>query len=286
MRPGDARVTPDWLRLREPADAAARAASLAAEAAGRMPAAGRLVIHDLGSGTGSMCRWLAPRLPAGGAGPGHEARQDEARQDEARQHWVLHDRDAGLLARAEAGLAGLPVTVETRVGDLTLLGRELRGAALVTASALLDMLTAEELDRVVASCVAAGCPALLTLSVTGEVELSPADPLDAPIGEAFNAHQQRTVAGRRLLGPAAPAAAVSAFTRLGSTVRTRPSPWRLGPAQAGLALAWLQGWVGAACEQDPGLAAAAGRYADRRRAQAAAGGLGVIVHHEDVLAWR
>ena len=77
------RVSPEWLDLREPADAAARSAELAGRLARQLPATGPLVIHDLGGGSGAMGRWLAPRLP----GP---------------QHWVLHDRDADLLERAVA----------------------------------------------------------------------------------------------------------------------------------------------------------------------------------------
>ena len=56
------RVSPAWLRLREPADAAARASDLVEPIRMRLPERGRAVIHDLGSGTGSMGRWLAPRL--------------------------------------------------------------------------------------------------------------------------------------------------------------------------------------------------------------------------------
>ena len=48
----------EWLRLREAADAAARSRDLVAALLGRYP-----VIHDLGTGTGSMGRWLAPQLP-------------------------------------------------------------------------------------------------------------------------------------------------------------------------------------------------------------------------------
>ena len=165
----------DWLALREPADAAARAPDLVERLSVRPGA----VIHDLGSGTGSMARWLAPRLP----GP---------------QHWILYDRDADLLRRAAADLPAA-VTVETRQRDITrLTAADLAGADLVTASALLDMLTADEVERMVAAC--AGIPTLLTLSVTGRVELTPADPLDAEISAAFNAHQRRTVGGRTLLG--------------------------------------------------------------------------------------
>ena len=71
-------------------------------------------------------------------------------------------------------------------------------------------------------------PALITLSVVGRVDLTPADPLDERIGEAFNAHQRRTTGGRRLLGPDARDLAADLFTRRGVEVLVRSSPWRLG----------------------------------------------------------
>ncbi len=266
------RAFADWLALREAADAAARAPDLVERVRRHLAGRPRAVIHDLGSGTGSMGRWLAPRLP----GP---------------QHWIMYDRDAGLLDRAAAGMAGItaadgaPVTVQTRRGDITrLTAADLGGAGLVTASALLDMLTAEEVERVVAACGGAGCPALMTISVTGLVELTPSDPLDADVAEAFNAHQRRTAGGRSLLGPDAPDATVEAFAGHGTTAQVRSSPWRLGPDQAALAAEWFSGWVAAACEQRPELAGPVAAYAARRLADAAAGRLGVVVDHRDLLA--
>ena len=123
-----------------------------------------------------MGRWLAGRL----SGP---------------QHWVLHDRDAALLGvAAVSGVAadGSAVTFDTHHGELTgLRADDLAGTSLVTASALLDLLTAQEVDGLAAACAAAGCPALLTLSVAGEAEFAPADPLDAEFAAAFNDHQRR-----------------------------------------------------------------------------------------------
>ena len=46
---------------------------------------------------------------------------------------------------------------------------------------------------------------------------------------------------------------------------------------------WLEGWIAAACEQEPALAAEAGAYRERRLAQAAAGELAVRVGHVDLL---
>jgi hypothetical protein len=257
-------VSREWLALREPADAAARAAELVEQ----LPATARHVIHDLGSGTGSMGRWLAPLL----RGP---------------QHWVLHDRDEDLLEVAGVpgpAADGAPVTVEARRSDITRLEPgDLAGATLITASALLDMLTENELAGLVDTCAGAGCPALLTLSVVGRVELVPADPLDSRVQAAFNAHQRRTTERGRLLGPDAAAAAVERFGWLGARVVARPSPWLLGPSEAGLAAEWFAGWVGAACEQEAELAAEAGDYTQRRLEHARAGQLAVRVEHEDLL---
>ena len=264
------RVSRGWLALREPADAAARAADLAVELRRVLPTSGRQVIHDLGCGTGAMGRWLAPRLPG-------------------RQHWVVHDRDADLLAVAAEDLPGeaadgAAVTVETRQSDITWLDPgDLAGATLITASALLDLLTGEELTGLVDVCAGAGCPVLLTLSVVGRVDLNPADPLDAGVAAAFDAHQRRTTERGRLLGPDAAAVAVEEFGRLGADVRVRPSPWRLGASEAALQAQWFTGWVGAACEQQVELAAETDAYTRRRLAEAAAGQLAATVDHADLL---
>lgn len=264
------RVSPDWLELREGADAAARSRDLVRLLRSRLPAVRPLVIHDLACGSGSMARWLAPLLTG-------------------QQHWVQHDRDPELLALAEAEAPGFAadgafVTFETRVSDVTRLGRrDLAGASLVTSSALLDLLTGEELEALVSACASAGCPVLFSLSVTGRVQLLPADRLDTRVAAAFDAHQRRTTPRGRLLGPDAVEAAAGHFRRRGLEVVVRPSPWRLGVAQSELAAEWLKGWVEAACEQDASLVAHADAYRRRRLAEARAGCLAVAVGHADLL---
>ncbi|WDF42763.1 class I SAM-dependent methyltransferase [Streptomyces sp. T12] len=264
------RYAPEWLELRESADAAARAHDLLDPLRIRLanlPGRAGLVIHDVGCGTGSMGRWLAPHLD----GP---------------QHWVLHDRDPYLLhfaavASPRSSADGSRVTVETRRGDIGRLTPDaLAGASLVTASALLDVLTREEVATLAAACAGAGCPALLTLSVAGRVELTPSDPLDTEIAEAFNTHQRRS----GMLGPDAITAAAEAFSEHGATVQVHPSPWRLGPGESALTAQWLRGWVGAAVEQRPELRERADRYLQDRLAACEAGELHVVVHHSDLLA--
>lgn len=215
----------DWLTLREPADAAARDAGLADLLRERLRAP--LTVRDLGCGTGSMGRWLAPRLPYP-------------------QHWVLMDRDPALLTHAGTHLPDA-VTVETRVGDVTALtGADLAGTSLVTCSALLDLFTPAELDGLVAACAANGTAALFTLSVTGQVAF---DGVDTAVQDAFNDHQRR--GGK--LGPDAGDHAAAAFTKAGAQVWLRETPWRLGAEHAALTAQWFTGWVAAAREQRPEL---------------------------------
>ena len=71
--------TPEWLSLREPADAAARSADVAAEVSGRMAGRECVRVLDLATGTGANLRCLAPQLPSP-------------------QRWLVVDRDVDLLA--------------------------------------------------------------------------------------------------------------------------------------------------------------------------------------------
>ncbi|QNE35766.1 SAM-dependent methyltransferase [Leifsonia shinshuensis] len=272
-------VSADWLALREAEDARSRSRRLARLAAGLAGDARTrpLTVHDLGSGTGSMMRWLAPQLP----GP---------------QAWILHDWNAGLTAHATDAepprdRAGRPVAVAPRVTPLDrLASADLAGADLVTASALLDVVTAQEAHAIVDACLAAGAPAFLPLSVTGDVELRPWDRRDIRFARAFNEHQRREVDGRRLLGRFGAPIVRGLFERAGWHVRTALTTWRLDGRDPRLLGEWFDGWADAAVEQaeadrDRALLDQARDYRALRREQQRHGGLSAVVYHLDVLAW-
>lgn len=264
-------VSSEWLAVREPADANARSRELALGAAAIL-SAGPVVVHDLGSGTGSMMRWLAPLLP----GP---------------QTWVLHDWNADLTELAIEGPLPLDrdrsvISAQSRTGNLAdLRPEDLTGASVVTASALLDVLTSRETHAIVDACVRASCPALFALSVTGDVRLTPGHELDAEVGRAFNAHQLRTANRRRQLGRYGAPIARGLFIEAGWQVREETTIWHLDHHRPRLLLEWLDGWIDAAVEQEPELRAAAAGYHRIRRAQIERGGLAVEVRHVDLLAW-
>jgi hypothetical protein len=263
-------VSPDWLVLRATVDDRSRSDELARTAAGLLPP-GPQVVHDLGSGSGAMMRWLAPRLP----GP---------------QRWVLHDADASILDHRDpdpvADSCGLPVVAQPSVEPLSELNATaLASATMIVASALLDVVTFAEARSIVDACEVLRVPALFSLTVTGRVELEPRLDMDERFGLAFNQHQRREYEGRRLLGPDASGVIANLFLDAGWCVDTASTPWTLTADDADLTAEWLEGWLAAAVEEQPRLGLDASDYRARRLRQLAGGDLRVTVDHEDVLAW-
>ena len=158
---------------------------------------------------------------------------------------------------------GAAVTVETRRSDITPAAARTISPARrsITASALLDLLTATSWPGWSRVCAGAGLP--------GAADALRRRPRRADAGgsagrAAWPPRSTPTSAARRargrLLGPdAVDGRRARRSRRLGAEVVVRPSPWRLGAAEAALAAEWLTGWVGAACEQEAGLAADAER---------------------------
>ncbi|WP_410218612.1 class I SAM-dependent methyltransferase, partial [Paracoccus sp. (in: a-proteobacteria)] len=159
--------TAAWLSLREPADRAARDQGLmmrAAGAAGPDP-----VILDLGCGTGSTLRALAPHLPP-------------------HAQWRLVDNDPVLLDAAGAEAPGRTCRHLMDLRDLDAL--PLQEVTLVTASALLDLMPACWVEALALRLAQAGLPFHATLSYDGIMKWDPPLPGDPDITRAFNRHQR------------------------------------------------------------------------------------------------
>lgn len=252
--------SPAWLALREPADHAARAPALLRDAAELLGASDDPLAVDLGCGTGSTARAFA----AAGA---------------SAIRWRLVDADAGLLVEASRRIAG----AETVRLDLAARpDLPLAGACLVTASALLDLVSAAWLDDLVARLAAARLPLYAALTYDGRMRFDPPHSLDAAIAAAFDRHQR----GDKGLGPAlGPAGARSAAARLraaGFRVEIAPSPWHLGPAEAALAGALVAGIAAAAAEEGSLGAVEVDGWLAWRLARLGQGG--VVIGHTDLLA--
>lgn len=272
----------DWLSLREPADHAARSEALfnqlapfLAEKAAQRP---DLRIVDLGAGSGSNLRWLAPRL-------------DHA------QIWTLVDRDAGLLARAQAAAAQTPTAqptrVQTVVADLSNLALPwIAEADLVTAAAFFDLVSMDWIEQLSRACAEAGAAGLFVLSVDGRRGLMDtdgsmiADEVDLFMENLFNKHQCRDKGLGAALGPGAAPFLAGCLAAHGFEVFTQPSDWHLPAGQdltKALGRELLQGWRDAAVEQAPEAAGRIEAWHQQRQTALAAGRLGLYVGHLDIL---
>ncbi|GGD41641.1 class I SAM-dependent methyltransferase [Aureimonas glaciei] len=252
----------DWLSLREPADRRARDRDLLTMAADHASTA-RGAVVDLGCGTGSTFRALDGLLAEG-------------------TPWIFVDDDAALLARAQALQApSARARVRLHPADLAALDDGLFDtAAMVTASALFDLVSQRFIDAFADRMASRGLAVYAALTVDGRIAWDSPHPLDGEIVEAFTADQRRDKGFGPGLGGDAAARLDEAFLARGYTVRSAPSDWTLGADDLALQEAFHAGLAG------PAGAAMGGKVGDwlRHRADAARAGARVRVGHRDMLA--
>lgn len=296
----------EWLALREPFDSRARATTPVERSSTEIT---RLV--DLGCGTGANLRHLAPRLG------GH-------------QHWRLIDHDPLLLAQVaprlrhwarrrgwgfndRSGSAPMTVSGDGFDAQITLQRLDLAadparislaGVQCVTTSALLDLVSAAWLQRLVDHCANHRAAVHWALSYDGRVTWSPADPLDGVVTAALNRHQLGDKGFGSALGPAAASIAQQSLQTAGYAVRCYDSPWTISAAgtsarmpeapatadpDAGtdpvtLQAALIDGWAAAAIEIDGTRCDEFLAWAARRRRSLSDGATVLRVEHRDLIA--
>jgi hypothetical protein len=279
----------DWLELREDLDAVARDMALAMQLDAALPARPRLL--DLGSGTGSLIRWLGPII-------------DRA------QAWTMVDADAELMSRAfdtmadTAEMLGLSATfpgrktllvhtpggawrIEGLLADLADApdGLPLDRVDAVVCSALCDLVSRRWVDRIAAACAARSLPFYAALNVTGRDRFVPPLRGDALVARGFRRDQRRDKGfGGAALGAEAVAALKAAFAAHGYTVLRARSDWQIGRADALLAAEIVTGHAKAALPWERRQAKAILGWAEARRAQLLARRLTLTIGHEDILA--
>jgi hypothetical protein len=258
---------------------------------------------DLCTGTGSNLRYLLDRLPG-------------------RQHWLVVDRDAALLDEVPTRLATwarakgctvatvgrvsrlhgdhLDAHVETRQMNLDRLdGLLFEGRNLVTASALLDLVSESWLRTLATRCRAARAAALFSITYNGQWSCDPREPEDDLVRQLMNLHQKTDKGlGGAAAGPEAWVAAEHAFVDAGYRVERATSDWSIEPSDREFQRELIEGWAFAASEIAPRYAASeiaphhdaphqAGMIADwlrRRLEQVDAGRSRIVVGHVDMAA--
>ena len=280
-----------WLELREPADAAARSNRLTHTIADRLATGETVQVLDLATGTGSNLRYLAPYLPD-------------------RQRWLMVDRDSVLLALLpdlmsswgkgrryrvatvsgnECVIEGekLQCHIETRSLDLGSLQDAdiFAGRQLVTASALLDLVSEKWLGALAARCRHVGAAVLFALTYNGWSACSPEEPEDEMVRHLLNTHQKRDKGlGGPAAGPDAAGLAARCFADAGYRVWSEASDWKLGVSERELQRELVDGWARVATELVPDETSGIADWRARRIAHIDAGRSQIVVGHLDVAA--
>ena len=281
-----------WLALREGADIAARSATLTRAVVDAVADDDPVRVLDLATGTGSNIRYLLDRFPG------------------RRQEWLAVDHSSTLLSLLPARIGawaaargyrvttdaatctirgnGVDCHVETRQMDLgTLPGSDVFGPRhLVTASALLDLVSERWLAALASWCRHTRAAALFALTYNGQSSSSPAEPEDELVLALFNRHQRTDKGlGGPAAGPDAGSAAVRAFASAGFHVQSEPSDWEIEAEEPAFQRMLVDGWAFAAAEVDPAAARAIEAWKRRRLQHITDGGSRLTVGHDDVGAW-
>lgn len=240
----------EWLALREPADHRARDLALAGRLATHLAPVAVPRIVDLGCGTGSNLRALAPLL-----GP--------------KQDWTLVDYDPELLAASRDRLTRWADEARNDDGALVLTKNEKeirvhfaqtdlsRGLAallnsatdLVTAAALFDLCSADFIAKAAREIADSGAAFYTVLTYDGDEQWFPPHAADDAVLGAFVAHQKTDKGFGLSAGPDATQFLSDAFSAAGYAVHEASTPWLLeAPRDSALMGALSEGIANAAAE--------------------------------------
>jgi SAM-dependent methyltransferase len=259
---------PEWLALREGADHRSINHAVRFALLEHVVQSNSISIADLGCGTGSNFRSLAPEITAS-------------------QSWLLVDHDPQLLQLAAALTADLAKarSINVRVHQADLSSGDLSAIAaqsdLITAAALFDLVSPVVIDTMVQSIADAGTAFYTVLTYDGMAAWLPEHPLNSMMRDAFNEHQQTDKGFGAAAGPHATDVLAQAFTRHGYRVMRGKSPWVLDAGLATLREEADRGWAGAVVETGAVTANDAEAWLSLRQGNVAAVS---IIGHEDLLA--
>jgi len=278
----------EWLALREPFDHAARSMALMEGfvAALRRDTVDRPVtIMDLGAGTGSALRSLAPLID----GDQQWILVDDTLGDEALSalatwaadhDWTTATSDGTqIIARPEGRIFVRLFSAD--LADLAALPLDETDG--VVTSALLDLVSAEWISSLGIRICAAQLPFLAQLSVDGRTEFTPTHPADALVHKAFAEDQNRDKGFGPGLGAGAVEETQKCLRSLGYHVSSAQSDWSIAATDSAFMDALLDGLCQPA-SANPLTAADAETWLLERRKLVEARRLTTVIGHVDILA--
>ncbi len=222
--------SPEWLSLREPADARARNSDIAQAVSAWFALRDHVNVVDIGAGTGANLRASCALLPS-------------------KQTWTLVDHDSGHIPHAKDALirwadnartegetlhlvkGDTAIEVHFKTADLAHDLSEALGEkpGLVTGSAFFDLASAPFIRELASHLAARRAAFYGVLTYNGVQRWSPHRPADNQMMSAFHQHQLRDKGLGIALGPLAAAHLADQFRLNGYSVLEGDSAWRLEP---------------------------------------------------------
>lgn len=252
-----------WLDLRESYDRRALNADVMEAIAHWGASLGRpLRVVDLGCGTGAAYRHLQDRLPA-------------------TTRWTAVDGDTTLLDHAVARTQATPLRCNLAIG-LSFI--PFNAFDLVTASAFIDLVSGDWLDRLIGLLTKNQCAVWLPMTATDRRQWMPPLDEDARIIGLFNSHMKSDKGFGPALGCDAAGYAEKKLADAGYKVVAGDSDWVLEQRSADLQLALLHGYREALIEIAPEDLRLIDQWTDQRREAIDAHQSTHIVGHRDLFA--
>jgi hypothetical protein len=200
------------------------------------------------------------------------------------QEWLVVDRDPQLLDELTHRVDRLVTTHATNLGSLA--DDLFTERDLVTASALLDLVSESWLASLAEHCRRVGATALFVLTYNGESRCTPVEPEDEFVRTLMNRHQQQNDKGfGRAAGPDATDVTERVFRDVGYVVTRARSDWVLDASTGALQRPLVEGWAHAAIEMAPEEQSAIDSWLQRRLRHIADRRSRIVVGHEDLGAW-
>lgn len=253
----------DWLDMRRPFDDAARNRNVFEKVCRLVSSTERPRILDLASGSGATLAAFESVL-------------------EVSPRWTLTDSDSGLLEIAHQRFPEADIrciNLESELEDL-----DLTAFDFVTTSAFFDLVSTGWMERFAKRLTDARIPLYAALTYDGRHKLTPADPDDAQVFDAFNRHQRTDKGFGPALGPGATQLLNQFLKNAGYMTHGGQSDWRTGPSDFSFVFKLLSGILDSATEIEPDRDAELNQWFRRRIVALEKGQLSVRVGHLDLFA--
>jgi len=278
----------NWLELREPLDRKFRSNELIKTLNLVLPNRPIHVI-DLGTGTGSNLRYLCKEL-------------------KGNQIWQLIDNDGNLLKTIPAYTNEWAIKNKLLVkklgNELLIKGQNIEchayiqqknlsdltdimipEKALVSCSALLDLVSKNWLITLAKKCMYIKATILFTLNYDGHIKFRPREDDDELVRSLINKHQLKNKGFGNAMGPKAGHMAIQVFSEIGYNIRSQCSNWKIKSNNNELQAMLLDMWLDAATEVSPEQKNRLRNWRKKRQHHIISRDSELEIGHTDILGW-